>query len=256
MNEPRPAKPRAAPRPSFRDWALLSISLAFVVGSLFILPRDPRGALMPLTFFSVCALTFGYNIFRKLRRRRFAATAVRVPGGVKLRGSSSRTLFLAGLIAVPGVAIFLMPAPLLIQVCGAIMLGASALLLFLVLTGRVARRFLRFDPLGLTIGETNYEYVIPWDVIDGLAEYEMHSNAVVGFDVGEPDAMLVRPESMRPRVLKTMGRNQAFGGRHVVIIALQFGVPAESLCAAIATYVTNREARSELVTKPSLAAPE
>ncbi len=252
VNAPQTPRPARPPRPSFRDWALFSISMAFVLAGLYLFPRDPRGALMPLTFFAVCALAFGYRIFRQFRRRRFAATTVRVPGGVKLRGSNSRVLLLAALVAAPGIAIFLAPTPLVIRICGGVMLGGSALLVYLVVTGRISRRFLRFDPLGLTIGEPGHEFVVAWDGIVDLAEYELHRNAVVGFNIPNADAIVVTPESMRSRVLARLARNEAWSGRHVVIMAVHFGVPAESLCTAIGTYVRNREARAELVPKPAL----
>jgi hypothetical protein len=242
--------------PGLRDWALLGVSCVFVLLGLFILIRDPadwRGALMPITFFGVCAGTFGFNIARKLRRRRFAATSVAVAGGIKLSASNSRMLLLAAAIATPGLAIFFMPdPPLLIIGCAVIMIGASAVLLFAVLSGRIARRFLRFDPLGLTIGETQFEYVVPWDQIANLGEFEMHDNAVVGFEVLDADTLLVTPESARPKLIKLLARNRGWMGPHVVIMAGHFAVHAEALCAAIANYANDVEARAELVPKARL----
>src|SRR5882672_258252 len=215
---PLAVPPSAPPGPRFRDWALFVVNVAFVVLGCFVARRSPRDALFVIAFFGVCALTSGYRIHRKLQRRRFTATTVLAPGGVELRGSNSRMLLLAALIAVPGATIFFVDAPLMIRVCGWIMVGASALLAILVLTGRVSRRFIRFDPLGLTLGETKFEYTVPWDELAGIVEFEMYDNPVVGFDVLQQELIQVTPESARPRVYQLLGNNKGLVDRHMVIM--------------------------------------
>jgi hypothetical protein len=240
------------PGPRFRDWAVFGISVTFVVLGCIIALRSPRDALFPLALFGVCALSSGYGIFRRLRRRRFQATTVLAPGGVELRGSNSRMLLLAAMIAVPGATIFFVSAPPLIRACGWVMLGASALLLFLMLTGRVSRRFIRFDPLGITLGETKFEYTVPWDELAGIVEFEMYDNPAVGFDVLQPELVQVKPEAARPRVYKLLGQNKGFVDRHVVIMASHFAVTAEALCAALQNYAGDTQARAGLVRRPAL----
>lgn len=239
------------PGPSFRDWALFAIGLIFVgLGILIAWREGLREALFPLSFFGVCALVSGYVVVRKLRRRRFTATIASVPGGVALRASNTRSLGLAALIAVAVAPVFFLDdAPLLIIICAAVALGGSALLVIGVLSGRISRRFLRFDPPGLTIGEAKYECLILWDQIADLAEFEMHDNTVVGFNLVNPQSLLVKPESAAARAFKMLARNEAYSGRHVVIMPMHFGVHAESLCAAIRNYMTNPEARKALVGK-------
>lgn len=239
------------PRPGFRDWALFAISLTFVVAGSFITWKNWREGIAPLVIFGVCALSSGYNIYRKLRRRRFTATTVQAPGGVKLQASNARMLLLAGLIGAPGVTIFLVEAPLLIRICGWIMVGAAATLLFLVITGRVSKRFIRFDPLGLTLGESKFEYTVPWDLMADLAEFEFHSNACVGFNVLQPESVLVEPESARQRMYKSLGNN-GYMGRDVVIMVGQFAISAEALISALKTYVDDPQARAGLVPLPAL----
>jgi hypothetical protein len=239
-----------------RDWALLAISVTFVLMGLFIARRNPREALFGIVFFGLCGLTFGYSIARKLRRRRFTAISVAVPGGVKLRGSNSRMLLLAAGVGAPGVAIFLVPdSPLLIRICGTIMLATSALLIAGVVSGFNSRRYLRFDPPGLTVGEPRFEYFIPWDDIVDIVEFEMHDNPCVGFDALRPEHIQVTPESARVRVLKSLDSNKGFVHRHVMIMPFHFGAHAESLCAAIRNYASNREARADLVARPALTPP-
>jgi hypothetical protein len=249
MNQGASPKP---PGPSFRDWAMLAISVTFVVMGCVIARSSPRDALFGLAFFGVCALTFGFNIYRKIRRRRFTATTVLAPGGVELRASNFRMLGLAAMIGIPGVTSFFVEAPLLIRICGWIMVGAAALLLFLVLTGRVSRRFIRFDPLGVTLGEPKFEYTVPWDELDDIEEFEMYDNAVVGFVVRDPGLIQVAPEGAHDRVYKLLGKNEGWTGRHVIIMVGQFAITAEALCAALRNYAGNAQARADLVRRPQL----
>ncbi|HEU5137531.1 MAG TPA: STM3941 family protein [Steroidobacteraceae bacterium] len=241
------------PRPGFRDWAVLAISVTFVVIACVIASRSPRDALVGFTFFGVCALVSGYTVYRKLRRSRFTATNVLAPGGVELRGSNSRILMLAVLIAAPGAAILLYgDAPLVIRICGWSMVVLAAGLVMLVLSGRFSRLFIRFDPLGITLGQSSFEYVVPWDELTDIHEFEMHDNPVVGFDVRQPELMRVTPESARPRLYKLMARNKTFSGRDVVIMPMHFATSAELLCAALRNYSANRDARAQLVRRPAL----
>jgi hypothetical protein len=138
------------------------------------------------------------------------------------------------------------------RICGVVMLAASGWLAFAVLTGRIARRFLRFDPPGLTIGEAKYEFFIPWDAVTDVVEFELADNASVGITVMDPDAIEVTPAGMRAQVLHGLVNNFAMTGCHVAMMATHFNVPAESLAAAISNYARNPHARAELVAKPAL----
>lgn len=248
---------RKPPGPTFRDWALFAVGLAFAAMSLLIASREGlREALFPLCFFGACALVSGYVVVRKWRRHRFTATSASAPGGVALHASNARMLGVAALIAVAVTPIFFVrDRPLLLTLCASLALGGSVLLVIGVLSGRFSRRFLRFDPPGLTLGEGPYECLFLWDQIADLTELEMYDNAAVGFNVANPDTLLVTPESARARMNRKLASNVAFTGRHVVIMTLHFGVSAQALCAAIRNYIANPEARRELVAKPALPGP-
>lgn len=245
------AKP---PGPGLRDWALLAVSMTFVAIGLFLLRKEPRAALMPLTFFGSCAAVFAINIHRKLRRRRFTATSVQVAGGVKLHRSGGRMLLLAGLVAVPGIAIFITPAPLLIRLCGGVMLAASAWLIFAVLTGRIARVFLRFDPLGLTFGYGSDEVLVPWNAVVDVSEFDIADNACVGVTISDFAALLVKPEERREQILRAYMRHFSLSGGRFVLMAAHFNVPAENLAGAIRHYAQDASARADLV--PHRALPQ
>jgi hypothetical protein len=243
------------PGPGFRDWALLAIGVTFVAMGIFLWVRNGiADAAMPLTFFGVCTAVFAHQILRKIRRQRFTGAVVSVPGGVKLRGSNAGMLMVAAAIGVPGVAIlvFERDAPMLIRVCVVVMLVASAGMMLFVLSGRHSRRFLRFDPEGLTIGEYRYEYLIRWDEVVDVVEFEMHDNAAVGFNLRDLAGVTVTPASAQVKAHKRFGTNQGMLGRDVVLMPFHFGVRGESLCAALLRYSSDRAARAELVRTPKL----
>jgi hypothetical protein len=119
-------------------------------------------------------------------------------------------------------------------------------------SGVLARRFLRFDPLGLTLGEWRYAYRIDWDNISNLVEFEYASNDCVGFEVIDAERLTVTPESRRSHWIRHAGNNAKLLGPHVVIMTAHFGVDPASLAAAIARYVTDVRARAELTPRPAL----
>ena len=240
--------------PTFADWALFGISIVFTLAGVAMLFSEPRTAAGVLGMFGVCALMFGQRILRKRRRRRFSATSVAVAGGVKLAGSNRGLGLATAFFLFCGLVPFLIPqAPLLVFVAGVLAFGFVAVALFLVVTGRLSRRFIRFDPPGLTINEVKYEYLVPWDAIARIGELELFNHASVGIAVTDPDAIQVTPESARAAVLTGLANNRGLSGFDVVIMALHYDVPAEALGAAIHNYARNADARGELVAKPAIS---
>ena len=85
-----------------------------------------------------------------------------------------------------------------------------------------------------------------------ITEFEYADNPMVGFDVHQTELIQVTPESARPRVFKLLGNNKGWMGRDVVIMPLHFATNAESLCAALRNYSSNRAARAALMPRPAL----
>lgn len=239
--------------PGFGDWALFGVSILFCSIGVLMLFDEPPAALAIIGTFGAGALFSGLRIRSKRRRQAFAATSVAVAGGVELHGSLSRMGMVTGFILLVGIAPFLIPdAPLLARIAGGVALGLGGWSLYALLTGRFTRRFLRFDPLGLTINEVKYEYTVPWDAMMNVDEFDLYRNACVGITVSDPDALLFRPESMKAKVLKGFANNRALSGRDIVVMAVHYNVPAESLCGAIRNYAQDAAARADLVPKPAL----
>jgi len=248
-----------APRVSFGDWALFGISLMFCGIGVFLLvvsPKDRPTATTCLTFFGVCAFVFAHGIARKYRRRRFNAQLVAAPPGVKLRMSPLRLLFIALLMAIPSLAsLVFAPHDWVLVVCAGLFLAMAAGLIAVILSGRVARTFMRFDVAGLTVGQGSFEYLVPWNNIVNVSEFEFTRNECVGIVIADPAALLVTPDSQRARLKKALSNNLALCGCHIVFMTVHFGVDAGPLVAALRRYAMDAGARRELLPKPALQSP-
>jgi hypothetical protein len=240
-------------RVTFSDWAMLGISLLFCALGIFILFRDLRMGAGSLLFFGPCLAFAVQRIATKRRRDRFNATLVSAIGGVELRMSTSR-LALTGLFMLcPGVAMFVFDkVPLHVQICGGVFLVAGAAALLAANTGVVSRRFLRFDPEGITLGEWRYSIQTGWDNVTNVAEFEYANNDCVGFDVVDPDLVRVTPEGRHAKWMKGAGNNAALMGRQVIIMPAHFAVDAAPLAMALARYALDARARAELKPRPAL----
>src|SRR5262245_33055328 len=176
----------------FRDWRLLALSLVFCAGSVFILPRDPRMGAGTLLMFGPCLALAADRIRSKRRRDRFDATLVSAPGGVELHMSKRNFLVISlAAICIGSSVFFYRNAPNLILAGGGLFVVAGIAAAVAVVSGVFARRFLRFDPEGITIGEWRYSYQVDWDNIANLAEFEYASNDCVGFQVIDPQRVIV-----------------------------------------------------------------
>jgi hypothetical protein len=265
--------------PLVRDWTLLAVSGFFCVAGLFGVWRSPedRKLWAALAFFALCTLVAVEIVLTKLRRERFEAMRVEVVGGVPIRFAVARFVVLGvGMTVVAGTMSFA-PVPALARVCAAVVGVAAIWLLGAIATGHIGRRFIQFDPAGLTVSEGSFQYQVAWDSILDLAEYEFADNPVVGFNIaGLEEAMAMQTEKARrastpmvngfvpsgvhvtpaERSLKAMKRlvsNRRSLRRHVAIIPMHFGLDSGVLAAAIATYLLDPSARASLARQPALS---
>ena len=245
--------PQGAGRVAFRDWALLGISLLFCAGALFILPRDPRVGTGCLLMFVPCAVLASERVRSKRRRASFDATLVSAPGGVELRMSKSRSVQMGLLALGMGLSVFFYPqTPTWVMLAGGTFVVAGVAFMVAAASGVLARRYLRFDPEGLTLGEWSYSFRVDWDNLADLAEFEYASNDCVGFNIVDPERVTVMPETRRPRFIKRAGRNAGWLGRDVILMPTHFAVDSASLALALARYASDASARAELTPRPAL----
>jgi hypothetical protein len=264
--------------PTVSDWTALGVCGLFSLvglGAVWHAPGD-RAMWAALAFFALCSLVGAQRVRSKVRRARFAATSVEVVGGVPIRASVGFFLVLGTGLTVVAALFLIAPLPLLLQACGAVMGVAGIVLLGAVLTGQVGRRFIRFDPDGLTMNQGNVQYQVAWNSIVDLAEYQVADLPFVGFNIAGLEesvgmwaggasapmtptghraaspGLRVTPPDQEQRVLKRLRTSLRRESRHVVICPLHFGLDSGVLAAAIATYLADPSARAALAARPAL----
>lgn len=236
------------PGPNGKDWLLLAINIAFVVGGIVLIPKNPDAALVTITFFGTClAVTVG-TFWRKYRDARFRSERIDVVGGVPIRSSRYFAPLLGGWLAALGVILFVFghDYPLLFRIIAAFV----ALVGIVVLAGALLKRWpmshLQFDPDALTIAQHGWLARIPWDNIAAVHESEYASNPMLLIALANADGLDIEPPVAHARARRDMARTQATFGAEFAIMTTQFGLPLPLLGATVARYVTDSGARTEL----------
>jgi hypothetical protein len=248
--EEPPGDSRRSPgqRVRLREWTLLAVCLAFCVGcaiALFEDPTDPMGW-AALAFFALCTLPATRTVLEGLRRQRFQATRVDVVEGVPIRTGGGAYMPAIGIgLTVTATAFLASPVPWPILLCAVVMGAAGLWLLGMIVTGKLQQRFLRFDPDGLTVAESGFQYRIAWANVTGLAEFEYAGVAFVGIALAREDAVPVTPAARTAKALKLFDRNRRTMGPPVVLAPMHFGIDAEVLAGAIATRIDDDRRRHD-----------
>jgi hypothetical protein len=172
--------------------------------------KNWRVGVVTLTLFGACALTFLATIRRKQRATRREMTTVSVVGGVNINAQGGQLAPIAiGCIAVGTVLCFIdVDTPLYIRILGAFVAVVGIVLLALILLRVLSRRFLRFEPEALIIGEPTYQLRIEWDDVADVFELEYADNPFVALCVAGLDRVEVTPASRRDRAMRACMNNQ------------------------------------------------
>jgi hypothetical protein len=236
------------PRPTFKEWLLLAINIAFVAMGLLILPDERDTGLVTIAFFGSCLAVAAATILRKLRYRRFTAERIEVAGGVPIRPSNYLMPLLGAWLAVLGVVLFVFghDYPLMFRALAVVVAGVGVALLALSFTGRVPGGFLQFDPEGLTIAQRAWGARIAWDNIAAVHEGEFSSNPVLLVTVAERARLDIVPPEAQMRAMRDIGRTWAIMGADFAIMTAHYGIDLPVLAGTIARYAQDAAARADL----------
>jgi len=236
------------PGSGITEWLVAGLSLSFVVIGVAMVRDRSEFAVPTLAFFGVCASVAIVTIVRKRRFARLRPLTVEIVGGVRIRpsrvyvGVLATTLLGLGLVMLP----YVPRESIILMLCIGVMLAAGAFLAVGLITGRLPVGFLQFDPGGLTIGQRRASFTVPWDAIAAVAPGELHDNAVLLLWVRDMDAVLVRPQRDRPRVVAGLRSNRNWVGADVMIMTSQYGIDLPLLLSAVERYVADPSAREGL----------
>jgi hypothetical protein len=236
------------PRPGFRDWALLGVSLAFVLCGLIILPHDLNVGLVTLAVFGPCAALAASIVLRKLRFRGQHALKAEIVGGVPIRMSRKLFLTYGGVLAGMGLVMVLFGRGygLIFWLLAWFVLFVGCALLAGVLSGRLASRTLQFDPEGIRFGQRGFVFTVPWESIVEMRGGELQSNPALFIWLRDAGGITVDPADQAHRVVKLMAHNIGWIGAPLVLFPSQYGLDLPLLTAALGRYLSDPDERQDL----------
>lgn len=263
-------------------WFTLIISTAFTavaVGMLWLEPAASVPALATGSFFGLCAAVALRSLVGKaaLRRSLASPAMVSVVGGVAIPMRRRPLWLTAGalcLVGGLGVLSGRTIAALYPWLSGLIALAGLVLAGGLV-TGRIARRRLRFAPDGLWVEGREYRFCLPWDGLRAdlgeindnpvvwlsvsgaaavLRTVTLHPSAAAG-DAGTQATSLARARRAVRRELSRLSGGDSGGGSDdrpdpgggIVVFPQQYGLDGVRLCEAVTRYAGDEASRRELV---------
>jgi len=222
-------------KPSFRDWALAGISLAFVFVGLIILPSNRNVGITTLAFFGACAVVAVAQLRRKLRHGRMNIVSVDVVEGFRLERSKRKIAVLGAGLAALGVVllVFSPDAPLYVRVCYWVIAAAGALVLAMLASGRLPAQALEFQSEGLVFENGKWSVLLPWNQITEVSAGEMQSNPALLMSFDFAEVPRVSPPEMQEKFLKYVAQCQKWAGADFSMLTTHYDVDLPVLVAAI-----------------------
>ena len=236
------------PKPSLYDWSLLAIGTTFVAIGVVLLPSQPDVAIVTLALFGSCTALFAWQIWRKLRYRKFSASRVSVVGGIPIRPSKVFGWGLALWLIALGLTLYIFgtnyPAPF--RWLSLAVTAAGSAVLLAVITGRFPSGYLQFDPDGLTIDHRRWRARIPWSAISEVIEAEINSNPVLLIAVNDLKAVTIEPPQAAETASNTITKNRSWLGTEFFVMASHYLIDLPTLSATVRRYAHEPSARAEL----------
>ncbi|OWT75427.1 MULTISPECIES: hypothetical protein [unclassified Achromobacter] len=229
-------------KPSFRDWVFAGISLAFVLIGLIILPSNRNVGITTLAFFGACAVVAVAQLRRKLRHGRMNIVSVDVVEGFRLERSKRKIAVLGAGLAALGVVllVFSPDAPLYVGVCYWVIAVAGALVLAMLVSGRLPAQALEFQSEGLIFENGKWSVLLPWNQITEVAAGEMQSNPALLMSFDFAEVPRVSPPEMQEKFLKYMAQCQKWAGADFSMLTTHYHVDLPVLVAAINQFRMNQ----------------
>ncbi len=248
------AAPRSVPSAQGRGggsdldaWAVTVIGLSFVTLSLFILPRNPRLALLTLLFFGACA-AMGWTTLRRRRNYRDPRRPrQRIVGGVRYRTSRARltALFGGGAAFCGALAVLGEPFPPWLVGVLWLLAGAGGILTLGGVFGWLPETYLELRDRGLVVGSRGATVTVPWDSISGVAAAEIHDNPVLLVRIADLETLHIAPTTARERTFTRLRSNERWVGAPLMLMTSHLGLDLPSLVEAVTRYAREPEARVE-----------
>jgi hypothetical protein len=247
-------------KPSWKEWAMLAISLALALGGVWLAVRAGNGpdrfkGIVCAAFFGLCASLSVRTLFnRRQSRQHESDLSVTLPYGTVLRMGKLHILFLGIVIAVIGVLFFLwgwLDSGWLKMGIGAFAALAGLAVLALTALGIAGTGYLAFEAGGLRLGDRSGSMLMEWDNFARLSIGEYNRNQMVCFWFKSLEALALTGTGESGKwsqegILREIGRSRPVFGCDWGIMTGLYGVNATLLAKALATYASDPKVREGL----------
>lgn len=224
------------------------------VGGLFI-REDLNAAISCIVFFGIGTFVSAASILRKLRfRQESRVNEAEIVGGVPIRPSRRVALMVGLAMFIIGSVLLYFgdPFPLIYTLSVFVLTSMGACILLGVIFRFLPFGYIQFDPPGLSIGERLWTLIIPWDQIAFVVPGGLDDNVMLLLGIFQIEAVEVRPEKYREKVLKRIKSNMRWFGVPVTIMPSRYGLSLPLLIKAIERYITIPASRNALKNRPAL----
>jgi hypothetical protein len=190
------------PRPSFRDWIYLLVSLGFTAGGIFLIHEDLNAAISIIVIFGGGAFVTAGTILRKLRyRRESSVIEADIAGGVPIRPSRTVALMIGLAIFISGSTLLYFGdhSPLLYRLSIFVFTSIGVCILLGLLFRILPIGYIQFDPFGLTIGLRLWTLTIPWDQIAFVTPGGFGDNNMLLIGIPQIEAVEIKPYKYREK---------------------------------------------------------
>ncbi|ALM84820.1 hypothetical protein [Bordetella sp. N] len=227
-------------KPTFRDWTLAGIALAFTIIGVVILPSNRDVGITTTAFFGACLAVFVIQLRRKLRYGRMKIISVDVAEGFRVQRKKGRVALLGAALAALGVVllVFSHDVPMLVRVCYWVIAGTGVLVLATVVSGKLPTQALEFQSRGLAFINGKWSVLLPWTQIRAAAAGEISGNPALLMEFEFPELPPVSPPEMQSKFEKYVTQCRKWGGVDFYMLTTHYDVDLPVLVAAINDFRT------------------
>lgn len=241
-------------KPTFQDWLLVVIGLAFVVMGIVVLPRNPSVGIVTITFFGLCAGIGIRIVIGKRKDSGFQSLSVQVIGGIDIRPSRRRIFVMACLLVFVGSVLIVFGGQysIVFQALAGVIAGFGIVLVTLIALRKIPVGFIRFDYEGFTIGKKRWNVILPWDEILEVQAGDYSGNSALFLWIKSFDRIKTVPNEFRKSAVDEMRANEKWIGSHFIIVTENYNLSAPMVAEALERYILTPAAREELKERVSL----
>jgi hypothetical protein len=228
-------------------WPIIINALFAVLGA-FLMVSEPDKAIVTVAIFGSGAYFLSWLQWRRYKDHKLMVTNVEVAGGVRILPRGGFLLWMGLWLVVLGLVLVKFGGhyPEALQWLGGFIALSGTILATLVILRIMPPGFLQFEAEGLMIGGQGWQTLVPLEKINTIAQGEMHSNPVIYLGVTDVHTLVITPASAEAKARKAIRGQAWWQWSPLTIFPMHYAIPSPILAGAIARYVEDAAARTNL----------